>query len=162
MDTTPNTSWAKVLYTLAAVALVYWIFFYRPDEARTTENKSTPPGWDDLAPCSDMVSFDGTKTLTLSEDHRASVYYKDPLKEPKEGERGVSVEGTWSFDEISKRYSVIFNGVTTDYLMLFPEDVNTCMLIKGDLETADLRGSWFSKSDEPESDEPEQEPDPGP
>jgi hypothetical protein len=48
MDTTPNTSWAKALYTLAAVALVYWIFFYRPDEARTTENKSAPPGWDDL------------------------------------------------------------------------------------------------------------------
>jgi hypothetical protein len=161
MDVTPDkTPWAKVLYTLAAVALVYWIFFYKPDEALTTEIQSAVPGWDDLIPCSDMVSFDGTKTLTLYEDHRTSVYYKDPLKEPKEGERGVTVEGTWSFDEISKRYSVTLNGLTTDYLMLSPEDVSTCMLIKGDLEAADLRGSWFSKSDEPESDEPE--PDPGP
>ena len=157
MNATPNRTWAKVLYTFAAVALVYWIFFYKSDEARTLENKSAIPGWDDLIPCSDMVSFDGTKTLTLYEDHRASFYDNDQLKAPKEGEHGVTAEGTWSFDEISKRYSVTLNGLTTDYLMLFPEDVNTCMLIKGDLETADLRGSWFSKSDQLESDEPEQD-----
>jgi hypothetical protein len=161
MNATPKeTPWLKVLYILAGVALVYWIFFYKSDGARTAQNKLAIPGWDDLVPCSDMVSFDGMKALTLHDDHRASFYNKDPLKAPKEGEHDVTAEGTWSFDETSNRYSVTLNGLTTDYLMLSPEDVSTCMLIKGDLEAADLRGSWFAKSDEPENDEPE--PNPGP
>ena len=36
------------------------------------------------------------------------------------------------------------NGVTTDYILISPENAEGCMLIKGSLDSANLRESWFS------------------
>jgi hypothetical protein len=37
---------------------------------------------------------------------------------------------------------------TSTYFIVAPRGADTCMLIKGDFEAADLRGSWFSSSAE--------------
>jgi hypothetical protein len=41
-------------------------------------------------------------------------------------------EGTWSFDEISKRYVVVLNGRHDNVSTLNPEGRGVCMLIAGD------------------------------
>jgi hypothetical protein len=76
-----------------AVAIAYWFFFYRSDESRTTKNEPHVPGWDDLIRCSDMVSLDGTETLTLEKDHRVTFRDKGRLKTPKESEHDFIAQG---------------------------------------------------------------------
>jgi hypothetical protein len=87
MDSTPTNipPLAKILYAFGTVALAYWVFFYRSDKSGTTENEPSIPGWDDLVPCSDMVSLDGTKTLTLEKDHGV-IFHDNRLKTSEESE----------------------------------------------------------------------------
>jgi hypothetical protein len=39
---------------------------------------------------------------------------------------------------------VTLKGVTTDYILISPENAEGCMLIKGSPDSANLRESWFS------------------
>jgi hypothetical protein len=121
------------------IVLVYVTIFHR-----SADSPSTPiiPGWTDLAPCSYTTSFDGTKDLALDEDHRASRFDNAVVSDNKNN----PVRGSWSFDESSKRYSVTFGNDTTVYSVLSIERAG-CILVKGDLESADLRRSWFSSED---------------
>ncbi|MGF6313430.1 hypothetical protein ABIB82_007570 [Bradyrhizobium sp. i1.8.4] len=106
-------------------------------------------GWNELVSCSDMTSLDGTQRMTLSEDQVVSL----------RDERGPksSKSGLWFYDQSSKRYSVTLLGQTSNYSIVAPRGTGTCMLIKGDLEAADLGGSWFSSStddyDDPREDD---------
>jgi hypothetical protein len=79
--------------------------------------------------------------LTLSEDHQ--VVFEDHPLEPQSKEHR-SGNGNWSYDKSSKQYSIALEGQFTKYSLV--EVDNICMLIKGDLSAADLRGSWFSSS----------------
>lgn len=47
-----------------------------------------------------------------------------------------SSDGTRSFDEISKRYSVTLNGATTAYSVIKTADSGTYILIRGDVDSA--------------------------
>jgi hypothetical protein len=127
-------------------AIVFWITFKRTEKP---PNEAPILGWSELASCSDLMSLDGTKQLTLFENH--SVKFHD------EGSSKVSKIGLWSYDEPSKRYSVTLPDQTSTYFIVAPRGTDTCMLIKGDLEAADLRGSWFSSSvgdfDDPRDDD---------
>jgi hypothetical protein len=113
------------------------------------------PGWEDLISCSYVTSLDGTKQLSISENNRATLYESVALSDKKGGYERISIEGTWSFDEISKQYFVALNGETTSYLLVSPERGGVCMLIAGELEAANLRRSWFSfQADEADDNDP--------
>jgi hypothetical protein len=114
------------------------VFLYRADTSGVT-SKTVVPGWDDLILCSELSSLDSLKELSLSEDHQAQFYDKSAA-DPKRSK----VTGSWSFDQASKRYSVKLNGAATDYILVSPENAEGCMLIKGSLDSANLRESWFS------------------
>jgi hypothetical protein len=125
---------------LACAPLVYWVFV-RDDAVLLTQMKPAVPGWDDLIPCSLVTSFEGTKQLTLFENHRVKLLEE---ARSKDGHPQNQDEGLWSFDGDSKRYSLTLNGVTMVYTLVSPEQTDTCILISGDLEAANLRRSWFS------------------
>jgi len=108
------------------------------------EAESSSPGWQDLLDCSRASSLDGTKELSLSENHRAVLYDKTK----KENGRYLTVNGSWNFNETSKLYTVTLNDEATAYSIVEPEGAAVCMLVKGDPAAADLRASWFSPIDE--------------
>ena len=41
-------------------------------------------------------------------------------------------------------YAITLNGMTSVYSVVQPENSHTCLLIKGDLKSANLGESWFS------------------
>jgi hypothetical protein len=90
-------------------------------------------GWDGISSCSFMASFDGTSHLTLSENHLARIEERDH----------ASAEGAWSFDESTGKYLIAVNGKSVSYSVVTSGDGNNCMLITGDIGTADLARSWF-------------------
>jgi hypothetical protein len=150
---------AKILCACAGAAFVCFIFSDRADKARTPIR--IVPGWQDLISCSYVTSLDGTKQLSISENNRATLYESVALSDKKRGDERISVEGTWSFDEISKQYFVALNGETTAYLLVSPERGGVCMLIAGELEAANLRRSWFSfQADDDDNDPGDQGPGP--
>jgi hypothetical protein len=91
------------------------------------------PGWDGLSSCSFMVSYDGKRRLRLSENHFARI------EEPDQ----ASADGSWSFDESTTKYTITVHDESVTYSVVAPGDGDNCMLIKGDLATADLSRSWF-------------------
>jgi hypothetical protein len=140
------TSLRILVGALLIGATVLWIAFRRTDQPL---NEGLTLGWNELVSCSDLTSLDGTQRMTLSENHVVSL----------RDERGpkFSKSGLWLYDEPSKRYSVTLLDQTSIYSIVAPRGTDTCMLIKGDLEAADLRGSWFSSSaddyDDPREDD---------
>jgi hypothetical protein len=131
---------------LMTVSAIVGITFKRTDKPL---NEAPTLGWSELVLCSDLMSLDGIQQMTLSENH--VVRFRD--------ERGskFSKTGLWSYDELSKRYSVTLLDQTSIYSIVAPRGTDTCMLIKGDLEAADRGGSWFSSSandyDDPREDD---------
>lgn len=109
----------------------------------------TVAGWDGISNCSFMASFDGKRHLLLSENHFARI----------EGPDQASADGSWSFDESTGKYTIGVRGEPVTYSVVSPGDGDNCMLIKGDLGTADLPRSWFSSGtdldDEADRDPPE-------
>ena len=90
--------------------------------------------------CFFTMSFDGTKGLSLSYNRQAVLYAYSKVVGSKE----LTIEGTWTFDEATKRYAVTLDGAVTTYSVVAPEQTAVCMLVKGDLGAADLRASSFS------------------
>jgi len=90
-------------------------------------------GWDGISSCSFMVSLDGKRRLWLSENHFVRI------EEPDQ----ANSDGSWSVDESTGKYIVTVHGQSVTYSVVAPGDGDNCMLIKGDLATADLPRSWF-------------------
>jgi hypothetical protein len=130
--------WWPVLIACAFAGAIYLTLDTGKEPEQETESSS--PGWEDLLDCSRAALLDGTKELSLSENHRAVLYDKTK----KENGRYLTVNGSWNFDETSKLYTVTLNGEATAYSIVEPEGATLCMLIKGDPGAADLRASWFS------------------
>jgi hypothetical protein len=128
----------KAFCACTGVAFVYWMFLHRP------ERPPSAPGWDDLISCSEATSLDGTRRLSVSENSHAILYEAHGPSDRGERSETISREGTWSFDETSKRYVVVLSGETTTYLLVSPGNGGMCMLIAGEMQSADLRQSWFS------------------
>jgi hypothetical protein len=135
-----HTRWPKFLLAFAGITAFVWTVAHR-----TAGTAPVPvPGWDGLFLCSDVASLDGAKELMLDENHLARLYGGANSKNIAEGEQGRSIDGEWSFNETLKRYAITLNGVTTVYSVVQPENSHMCLLIKGDLNSANLRESWFS------------------
>jgi hypothetical protein len=135
--------WRSILIACILGAVVYAIYFRPSPNAIKSTRLPENPGWDDLSACSDATSLDGRKGLGLFSDGRASVYDNTPIKDG-ETIADHTTDGTWHFDEASKRYSITFKGESADYLVVSPEGTRICMLINGEISAADLGRSWFA------------------
>jgi hypothetical protein len=84
--------------------------------------------------------------MALKDDQSAEVHEPSPpVRQSKEGDERVSI-GRWSYDEASKQYAITVRGQTTNYSLLSHDGIETCMLVKGLFEAANLRESWYSPS----------------
>lgn len=144
----------KVLCACSGVAFVYLMFEHRPAIAPTAL------GWNELIYCSDSTSLDGTRRLSFSENSRATLYAAQGSSDRRNGHEIISREGTWSFDESSNKYLVVLDGDTTEYQLVSPESGGMCMLVPGDLKSADLQQSWFSSPADDNHEPPEQDTEP--
>jgi hypothetical protein len=144
VDPKSGGQWGGVLLLICLVgAGIYWVFGRNQTDHQAKDTLA--PGWYDLLDCSYTVSLDGTKELNVFENHGAVLYDKSV----KMNGKYRAIDGNWTFDEVTKLYSVTLNGETETYSLLGPEGATgICMLVKGDLGAADLRGSWFSTSDQ--------------
>jgi hypothetical protein len=126
-------------------AIVLYAMFNVVFEQR--EPSQVVAGWDGISNCSFMVSLDGKRRLSLSENHFARI------EEPDR----TSTEGLWSFDQSTGKYTVTIHDESIIYSAVAPGDGDGCMLIRGDLATADLLRSWFysrADLDDQSDDEP--------
>jgi hypothetical protein len=119
---------------LAGLAAFCWIAF---QHVRTQTTPPLIPGWEDLLSCYDVASLDGTTRITFSEDHSIHFYGDNSAN---------SASDTWSFDTETKHYVITLKGQSTTYSRIVPAGANICMLVKGSIDAADLRGSWFAFS----------------
>jgi hypothetical protein len=122
---------AKVVGGCGMAALL-WILFIK----EKTPAMLSPAGWDHLIPCSELISMDGAKRLSLSENHVLKVYDKTGTTRTE--------TGTWSYREESKQYSIVLSDQNWIYVLVSPNGSDTCMLASGNVEAANLRASWFS------------------
>jgi hypothetical protein len=138
--------WAKVIAGLSVVALVWFVL---PQFTGSTKTATVPAvaGWDDLILCSDLVSFDGKKTLSLDEDGTAS------LDDNSEAQR-LTQKGEWELGNRPATYVIHFGDRSLHYERIAPEEWQSCMLVAGTSLSANLQLSWFAVEPEP----PEQEP----
>jgi hypothetical protein len=146
--------WIGVVLLLLAGAFIYGAFF-RTNPSPETAQAPPAAGWMELGSCTFTRSFDGRRQMSLEDDQSAEVREPSlPPQQSKEGDERVS-KGRWSYDETSKQYAVTVSGETTNYSLLSQDGIETCILVKGSFEAADLRESWFSASanDEPPDDD---------
>jgi hypothetical protein len=123
------------IFAVLAVTVFYiWLSAKAPTPPQAPLSVSA--GWDDLLPCSETKSLDGTAELILEEDGSAKLSF--------EGEPRTSQKGTWSFDNSSKRYSINLGSSAISYVVQSFDDGRYCLLIRGDLDSASLKETWFS------------------
>lgn len=134
--------WSFFFIVLGAVA---YSFFYHTSTS-TSAPDAFPVGWLDLANCSDTVSLDGKRWLSLSSDQ--TVELSDRSGDASKTVSAQPRAGKWTYDPSSRRYAVTLDGQITNYSVLFPDNVATCILVKGDLDKANLIESWFSTAEE--------------
>jgi hypothetical protein len=132
---------AIMLYLAFASDFLGFVFSGR--DVAAPPQKPAVPGWNDLEPCAFLTSLDDKKNLALTEEQGVELVESD-LDENGVATENRLLQGRWSYDATSKRYSVTLDGDTTTYTLLSRGDPTTCILVKGDLGTADLRASWFS------------------
>jgi hypothetical protein len=137
-----DAPWIALIVAACACLAIYEIYLH-PDKA---ELRPLETGWFDLSSCAVTRSFDGTKWLLLSDDRSAE------LRESKKSEEGKGPlsKGEWRYDEATTQYAITINGETTSYSLFSTDDINTCMLVKGDIASADLRESWFTTISSPD------------
>ena len=96
---------AKAAGGCGIVALLLWILFVKEKTSVTVP----PPGWDYLSACSELVSIDGLRRLSLFENHVLKVYDKTAAKKAE--------SGSWSFREQSKQYSITLADQNRNYIL---------------------------------------------
>ena len=57
-------------------------------------------------------------------------------------------DGNWSFDEFARRYVVSFDKDVKSYNLQSFDDGKYCLLVNGDMQSANLKESWFSFSED--------------
>jgi hypothetical protein len=138
-------TWARVVGSVIFLGGVSLGVYYLVTHSTPHREPEPPkPGWEQLARCSFLTSLDGNKDLSLWDDGRAELF--DNTSKDKDV---VAVEGQWRFEQATNLFAVIFDGVSKSYAVVEPGQGPICMLLKGDLQAADLKESWFS----PTSDE---------
>jgi hypothetical protein len=130
----------KYLWLVApCVAIAYFVFFY--GGRATRPGKPWPVGYQELvsAGCVYTQSLDGKKELDLLENQRAVLY--DKATKDARGQY-PTFDGSWTLT-VDSQYAVTLGGALTAYLLIVPEHMQSCILVKGSRGTADLSASWF-------------------
>lgn len=128
------------LIVIGCVGIAIYGMFFRGHHSKP-EAPNPPAGWLDLLGCTETRSFDGTKWLSLSEDRTAALH--EQLGKPTE----QLSKGEWSYDETAKTYAITINGQMTNYFVFNQQDIPGCMLVRGNLNEANLLESWFATMD---------------
>ena len=126
-------------------ALIFGVYFLLSAEGARRASQPEVAGWDEIHECGSLTSFDGTRTLDFDRRHTASVTEKSS-SEPDKPER--KIDGTWSFDAETERYTVVLADSSADYVLVKPEDASVCILASGDVGAVNLRDSWFARIDD--------------
>jgi hypothetical protein len=104
---------------------------------------SNPAGWVQLGECAFTKSLDGKKVLKLLYDGSAQLL--DALANDAKERRAI---GAWTYDEVTRSYSITLNNTTRSYSLVSPEFLSTCILFSGSIDVAKLRDSWFPSEDD--------------
>jgi len=102
-----------------------------------------------------LISFSGTKYVTLFEDQHAELVQYIPAQQGKESADSI-INGRWSYDPSSTQYSITIGGNTISYSLFSPEHLAICILSKGEIDAANLYESWFTYRDDDRGDSEEQ------
>jgi hypothetical protein len=142
---TPKWALASgAIFWIGVIGVLTYAIFFRADRAKI-KPQVFPMGWTELGGCVATTSLDGKRWLTLTDDQTAEL---TEVPRP-ESDKNIRVTfGKWSYDGDSKKYAITFNNETTNYLLLSRNDVATCILLKGDLDAANLLESWFETTDD--------------
>jgi hypothetical protein len=133
--TWPMVAWFVIFWGGIGLGVYYLVMHTVPHR----EPEPSKPGWERLARCSFLTSFDGNKDLSLWDGGRAELF--DNTNKDKD-----ALQGEWRFDEATSLFAVIFDGISKSYAVVEPGQGPICMLLKSDLQAADLKESWFSQS----------------
>jgi hypothetical protein len=149
VEITRMQRWGVVLFLYAALLGSY--YFFPPDEKATAlQPLLSVAGWDDIRECGSVTSLDGAKTLEFASSHKVGLTETD-VQDEKEPRR--TTDGSWSFDEQKKRYTITFGDKWTDYTLITPDGSSVCILARGDIGAVNLRESWFGRIEiEPDDD----------
>ncbi len=112
-------------------------FLIQRSEAATAKS---PPGWDELSPCSELTSIDSTKSLSLNRDFSTRLVDRSSSGKP---ERTV---GTWSLINAERHvYRIDMPETVGVYVVVSPADAEGCIFAAGgDIGHVNLSLSWFS------------------
>jgi hypothetical protein len=123
---------AGAVLGVAVIVGAYFLF------AREKKNQYPAiAGWDEIDECAPFTSFDGSQTLDFERSHKVSVAKKPSTK----------IDGTWSFNEEKKRYTLFFGEASSDYILIKPNNSDLCILAIGDIGSVNMRESWFALID---------------
>ena len=131
--------WGAILFWGAVIAGGAYFLF-------AGEKKNAPvlppaaAGWGDIDECAPFTSFDGSKTLDFERSHKVSVTPESD--DAKKSEQ--KIDGTWSFNEENKRYTLFFGEARSEYSLIKPNKSTLCILASGDVGSVNMRESWFA------------------
>ena len=107
------------------------------------KQRTMAPGFEELVPCAFLTSLDSKSSLYLSGHRDARI--------SKTTDAGTTwASGTWTLlADDSHLYRIDIDGVSTTYTLISAPEGEGCMLVPGDVGSADLRKSWFSALTDP-------------
>ena len=93
--------------------------------------------------CSPYKSFDGMRALDFSRKGHSVRMTEEVSSETRTA--ATHSNGTWEADEKAKRVSVDLRSerIKYDYIAVMTSSLDQCILAAGDINSADLRNSWF-------------------
>jgi hypothetical protein len=105
-----------------------------------------------LGACSPMTSLDGFRQINLNNDGTADL---EPTIQPPFWVKHAdpTVHWQWSGPADGRTVQVVVPGSAVTYRLLLPNDGESCLLIRGDASSTDLRMAWFGKPDPDNNDD---------
>lgn len=142
--------WGIILFCGAVIVGAYFLF---AGEKKGTSLAPPPAvaGWDEIDECTPFTSFDGSQTLDFEASRKVSL--ANELDDTKKSEH--KIDGTWSFNEEKKRYTIFLGEAASDYTLIKPNNSTLCILASGDIGSVNMRESWFALIEDFANYEPE-------
>jgi hypothetical protein len=130
--------WASVTAGATAVAVVYLILTPIPFSGSSARALSA--GWNALQACGTMRSADGSREIEFHEDQTGIL--REAPTDDDEDETSKGSEIKWEY--AAKQYSITIDGAKESFSLLSVDSPGICILVRGNIASGDLRGSWFA------------------
>lgn len=119
------------------------------DQKSTKAPDLTAGEWLDL--CTPFESFDAARMLTFQEKDHSVKLAEAVGDERAQGalmaRNPVVTQGTWQLDETTKIVTIDLGAGKTSYKLVMPANASECILVAGEIDSANLRQSWFGTAD---------------